>query len=67
LREKLAKVEHEYDEYHSKNDLDRYFAEHLSKETRARVLKELAEFQKRDEQPEYDKDLMEDLTFSGCT
>jgi hypothetical protein len=67
LREKLAKVEHEYDEYHSNNDLDRYFAEHLSKETRARVLKELAEFQKRDEQPEYDKDLMEDLTFSGCT
>lgn len=38
LRERLDKVTRDYDEYHSKHDLDRYFRDHLSKETRAQVI-----------------------------
>ena len=43
LKEKLEDVEKEFDDYKAKNDLDRYFAEHLSKETRLKVMNQIAE------------------------
>lgn len=71
LKSKLAKVTHEYEEYKVKNNIDTYFAENISKESGAKVIKEITEFiQRKDSEAgkkPFDPATLDLLTFSNST